>query len=83
MQVQTHCPTGPLRPAPSLRNNGLARSVCMVQEFRTKTRCTTLDQAAVDGACRCGFVPGSQHDRPVVVRNVILPFNFKIHRRTR
>ena len=37
-----------------------------------------LDQAAVDAAYKCGFVPGYQRDRPVVVRNVILPFNFHL-----
>ena len=39
---------------------------------------TLLDQAAVDAAYKCGFVPGYQRDRPVVVRNVILPFNFRL-----
>jgi len=37
-----------------------------------------LDEAAVRAAYQCGFVPGFQRDRPVVVRNVILPFNFKL-----
>jgi TonB family protein len=37
-----------------------------------------LDQAAVGAAYRCGFVPGYQRDRPVVVRQLILPFNFKL-----
>lgn len=39
---------------------------------------TLLDQAAVNAAYKCGFVPGYQRDRPVVVRNVILPFNFRL-----
>ncbi|MBM3330275.1 TonB family protein [candidate division WOR-3 bacterium] len=39
---------------------------------------TLLDQAAVSAAYRCGFVPGYQRDRPVVVRNVVLPFNFRL-----
>jgi protein TonB len=37
-----------------------------------------LDQAAVAAAHQCRFTPGFQRDRPVVVRNVILPFNFKL-----
>jgi len=37
-----------------------------------------LDRAAVDAAYKCGFTPGFQRDRPVVVRNVVLPFNFKL-----
>jgi protein TonB len=37
-----------------------------------------LDQAAVAAAYQCRFTPGYQRDRPVVVRNVILPFNFKL-----
>jgi protein TonB len=37
-----------------------------------------LDQAAVDAAYRCGFVPGFQHDRPVIVQNVNVPFNFRL-----
>jgi len=39
---------------------------------------TLLDQAAVSAAYKCAFVPGYQRDRPVVVRNVILPFNFRL-----
>jgi protein TonB len=39
---------------------------------------TLLDQAAVNAAYKCGFVPGYQRDRPVAVRNVILPFNFRL-----
>ncbi len=39
---------------------------------------TLLDQAAVNAAYQCVFVPGFQRDRPVVVRNVILPFNFRL-----
>jgi TonB family protein len=39
---------------------------------------TMLDQAAVNAAYKCGFVPGYQRDRPVIVRNVILPFNFRL-----
>ncbi len=39
---------------------------------------TSLDQAAVNAAYKCGFVPGYQRDRPVAVRNVILPFNFRL-----
>jgi len=39
---------------------------------------TLLDQAAVAAAYKCGFTPGFQRDRPVVVRNVILPFNFRL-----
>ncbi len=39
---------------------------------------SALDQAAVEAAYRCGFVPGYQRDRPVVVRMVVLPFNFKL-----
>jgi periplasmic protein TonB len=39
---------------------------------------TSLDQAAVGAAYKCGFVPGYQRDRPVVVRNVILPFSFRL-----
>jgi TonB family protein len=38
-----------------------------------------LDRAAVEAALKCGFTPGFQRDRPVVVRNVILPFNFRLH----
>jgi len=37
-----------------------------------------LDQAAVEAAHKCGFTPGYQRDRPVVVRNVIMPFNFRL-----
>ena len=37
-----------------------------------------LDRAAVEAAYKCGFAPGYQRDRPVVVRNVILPFNFRL-----
>ncbi len=37
-----------------------------------------LDQAAVAAAYQCRFTPGYQRDRPVVVRMVILPFNFKL-----
>ena len=37
-----------------------------------------LDRAAVEAALRCGFTPGYQRDRPVVVRNVIMPFNFRL-----
>jgi len=37
-----------------------------------------LDRAAVEAALKCGFTPGFQRDRPVVVRNVILPFNFRL-----
>ncbi|MBN2466176.1 TonB family protein [candidate division WOR-3 bacterium] len=40
---------------------------------------TMLDQAALDAAYKCGFVPGFQRDRPVIVRNVILPFNFRLN----
>jgi len=36
-----------------------------------------LDQAAVAAAYKCGFTPGFQRDRPVVVRNVVVPFNFR------
>jgi hypothetical protein len=39
---------------------------------------TLLDQAAVEAAYKCGFTPGFQRDRPVVVRNVVLPFNFRL-----
>jgi protein TonB len=39
---------------------------------------TLLDQAAVSAAYKCGFVPGFQHDRPVVVQNVNVPFNFRL-----
>ena len=39
---------------------------------------TLLDQAAVQAAYRCGFTPGFQRDRPVVVRNVVIPFNFRL-----
>jgi protein TonB len=39
---------------------------------------TLLDQAAVDAAYKCGFLPGFQRDRPVTVRNVMLPFNFRL-----
>jgi protein TonB len=39
---------------------------------------TLLDQAAVDAAYKCGFVPGFQHDRPVIVQNVNVPFNFRL-----
>jgi TonB family protein len=38
-----------------------------------------LDRAALDAAYKCGFAPGFQRDRPVVVRNVIVPFNFRLH----
>jgi len=38
-----------------------------------------LDRAAIDAAYKCGFTPGFQRDRPVVVHNVILPFNFRLH----
>jgi protein TonB len=38
----------------------------------------SLDRAAIEAAYKCGFTPGYQRDRPVVVRNVILPFNFKL-----
>jgi protein TonB len=37
-----------------------------------------LDRAAVEAAYKCGFTPGFQRDRPVVVRNVVLPFNFRL-----
>lgn len=37
-----------------------------------------LDQAAVAAAHQCRFTPGYQRDRPVVVRNVIMPFNFRL-----
>jgi periplasmic protein TonB len=37
-----------------------------------------LDRAAVDAAYKCGFTPGYQRDRPVVVHNVILPFSFRL-----
>ena len=37
-----------------------------------------LDRAAVEAAYKCGFTPGFQQDRPVVVRNVIMSFNFKL-----
>jgi len=37
-----------------------------------------LDRAAVEAAYKCGFTPGYQRDRPVVVRNVILPFSFRL-----
>jgi TonB family protein len=37
-----------------------------------------LDRAALDAACKCGFTPGFQRDRPVVVRNVVIPFNFRL-----
>ena len=39
---------------------------------------TLLDRAAVAAAYKCGFVPGFQRDRPVIVRNVVLPFNFRL-----
>jgi protein TonB len=38
----------------------------------------SLDRAAIEAAYKSGFTPGYQRDRPVVVRNVILPFNFKL-----
>ena len=37
-----------------------------------------LDSAAVKAAYKCGFAPGFQRDRPVLVRNVIVPFNFRL-----
>jgi protein TonB len=37
-----------------------------------------LDQAAVAAAYQCRFSPGFQRDRPVTVRQLILPFNFKL-----
>jgi protein TonB len=37
-----------------------------------------LDQAAVAAAHQCRFIPGYQRDRPVTVRQLILPFNFKL-----
>jgi len=37
-----------------------------------------LDEAAVAAAYKCGFTPGYQRDRPVVVRNVIMPFSFRL-----
>ncbi len=37
-----------------------------------------LDRAAIDAAYKCGFVPGYQRDRPVAVRNVMLPFSFSL-----
>ena len=37
-----------------------------------------LDRAALDAAYKCGFNPGFQRDRPVVVRNVVIPFNFRL-----
>jgi len=37
-----------------------------------------LDQAAVAAAYQCRFTPGYQRDRPVTVRQLILPFNFKL-----
>jgi protein TonB len=37
-----------------------------------------LDRAAVDAAHKCVFTPGFQRDRPVVVRNVVVPFNFRL-----
>ncbi len=37
-----------------------------------------LDRAAVDAAYECRFTPGFQRDRPVVVHNVVVPFNFKL-----
>jgi TonB family protein len=37
-----------------------------------------LDGAAVEAAYKCSFTPGFQRDRPVVVRNVVLPFNFRL-----
>ena len=37
-----------------------------------------LDRAAVEAAYQCTFTPGFQRDRPVVVRNVVLPFNFRL-----
>jgi len=37
-----------------------------------------LDQASVAAAYQCRFIPGYQRDRPVTVRQLILPFNFKL-----
>lgn len=37
-----------------------------------------LDRAALEAAYKCGFTPGFQRDRPVVVRNVVIPFNFRL-----
>jgi TonB family protein len=37
-----------------------------------------LDQAAVTAAYQCRFIPGYQRDRPVTVRQLILPFNFRL-----
>jgi protein TonB len=37
-----------------------------------------LDRAALEASYKCGFTPGFQRDRPVIVRNVILPFNFRL-----
>jgi TonB family protein len=37
-----------------------------------------LDQAAVDAAHKCVFTPGFQRDRPVVVHNVVVPFDFRL-----
>jgi TonB family protein len=37
-----------------------------------------LDQAAVAAAYQCRFIPGYQRDRPVTVRQLILPFSFRL-----
>lgn len=39
---------------------------------------TLLDHAAIEAASKCGFTPGYQRDRAVIVRNVILPFHFRL-----
>jgi TonB family protein len=52
-------------------------SVSSVEVYATSGN-VLLDQAAVAAAYQCRFTPGYQRDRPVVVRNVILPFNFKL-----
>jgi protein TonB len=52
-------------------------NVAKVEVYATSGN-ALLDRAAVDAAYKCRFVPGFQRDRPVVVRNVILPFNFRL-----
>jgi TonB family protein len=52
-------------------------TVASVEVYATSGN-SVLDQAAVAAAYKCGFTPGFQQDRPVVVRNVIMPFNFRL-----
>jgi len=52
-------------------------NVAKVEVYATSGN-TLLDQAAVNAAYKCGFVPGYQRVRPVAVRNVLLPFNFRL-----